>query len=407
MQRPTAFSVTDRLLLVLAAVLFAAVAFTTVGCGSDSNSGSASVSGAGEVIPIGSIFSVTGDGAAFGPQQLRAARLAVREVNRDPDEMNGARFKLVQRDDHSDPAESARQMKRLVVDDQVIAVLGPTFSNSAAEAHPVANRLGTPVLAVSNTGPGIVGDCPYPCDFIFRDSLGEAAAIPANIDTLLKEKPGLASVKVFVPADDPFGKTSAETAREALVAEGVRAKMVTTRPDGRIAPIRPDGFEAAVVTASSGTAAAKIIRQLRNWLLPKGPILGGNALNSRLAGEQAGPAGKGVRVASAWFAGNDSEENREFIAAYREAYGEDPDQFAAQAYTGVKLLAEAADDAGLLFSDVAPDRKALREALETVDEETPLGEFSFTADHDVRQPIWIVAMNGEGGFTLAEEVKPD
>jgi len=32
--------------------------------------------------------------------------------------------------------------------------------------------------------------------------------------------------------------------------------------------------------------------------------------------------------------------------------------------------------------------------------QTALGPFSFTSDHDVQQPIWIVQLNGQGGFTL-------
>lgn len=408
--RFTSFSVTRHVRILLLAALSLGAAIAVTGCGSDSGSDSGTdpgTSGAGEVIPIGSIFSVTGDGVAFGPQQLKGARLAVREVNRDPDAMDGARFRLVQRDDRSDPAESARQMEKLIADDQVIAALGPTFSNSAAEAHPVANRMKTPVLAVSNTGPGIVGDCPYPCDFIFRDSLGEAEAIPANIANLLQSNPGIKHVEIFHPAGDPFGRTSAETARQAFDDHGVSAALSTTDADGRVTDMTDERRDAFMVTASSGAAAATSIRDLRGFAGFDIPILGGNAFNSQLAAKEAGKAGKGASSASAWFAGNDSDENREFIAAYRKAYGEEPDQFAAQAYTGVKLLAEAADDAALMFSDVAPDRKAMRDALEQVDEETPLGEFSFTADHDVRQPIWIVAMDGKGGYTLVEEVKPD
>src|SRR6266704_735534 len=44
---------------------------------------------------------------------------------------------------------------------------------------PQQNR--TPVTAPSNTRNRIVGTCPYSCTYIFRDSLGEAAAIPANL----------------------------------------------------------------------------------------------------------------------------------------------------------------------------------------------------------------------------------
>ena len=70
--------------------------------------------------------------------------------------------------------------------------------------------------------------------------------------------------------------------------------------------------------------------------------------------------------------------------------------------------AEAAEEAGLGLSeqDVASDRKLLKGALERVHEETPLGDFSFTKDHDVVQPIWIVQMDGQGGFKLVKELPP-
>ena len=390
MSRPRPLTVLLSLLALLGAAFVA-------GCGDDDEDWS------GRTITLGSVFSTTGDGVAFGPQQLKAAQLAVQEVNADDDRVNGARLELVQRNDRSDPARSAKVMRRLIEGDGAFAVLGPTFSNSAVQADPVANRLGTPVLAVSNTGPGIVGDCPYACDYVFRDSLGEAAAIPANVNDLVGQADPKTAAIVH-PRNDPFGESSAETARQAFEAAGVRVPAVITTSAGiRLAMnSRPDAF---MITASSGEAAADLIKELREAGFD-GPIAGGNAFNSRLASERAGRDGEGAQSASAWFAGNPSEENQEFIAAYRNAYGDEPDQFAAQAYTGVKLLAEAAEDADLGFTDLAADRDALRSALERVEEETPLGEFSFTDDHDVRQPIWIVAMDGKGGFTLLDEVQP-
>jgi hypothetical protein len=68
------------------------------------------------------------------------------------------------------------------------------------------------------------------------------------------------------------------------------------------------------------------------------------------------------------------------------------------------LIAEAAEDADLSFDDLAADREAMIPALEAVEEETPLGEFTFTEDHDVSQPIWIVKLDGKGGYDLVKEV---
>lgn len=370
----------------------AAIAFA--GCGSGDGD-----AGDGKTILIGSIFSTSGDGSAYGPQQVKAAELAIGEIN-DDDGIDGAELELAQMDDRSDPAVSKQKMADQV-DSAAIAVLGPTFSNSAAEADPVANDAGMTVLAVSNTGPGIVGDCPYPCEYVFRDSLGEEDAIPANIDTLVAaEKPKTAAI--VHPADDPFGESTAQIAKDAFEKAGVKVNTVARSTAGLLLALnsKPDVF---MITASSGAAATDLIKSLRRNGF-RGPILGGNAFNSATSSKIAGADGKGAQSAAAWYAGNESEENQEFIQDYRTAYGEDPDQFAAQAYTGVQLLAEALDDVDLTYSDTEADRELLAGALPDVQEETPLGSFAFTADHDVNQPIWIVRMNGKGGFDLVEEI---
>lgn len=387
------------------ACLLTAGLLVAPGCGGgDSGDTGEDFAWQGKVINIGSIFSTTGDGAAFGPQQVKGAELAIENINEDIG-VNGADLKLTQLNDKSDPAKSATAMKNLV-DDEVLAVLGPTFSNSAAEADPVANQKKTPVLAVSNTGPGIVGDCPYPCEYVFRDSLGEADAIPANIREYSEEvKPETAAI--IHPGDDPFAETSAGTAKKAFAAEKVKVVEDTTYPAGLKAVVKskPD---AVMVTASSGELVVEIIKALRKKGFT-GQILGGNAFNSTTTSATLGGTGVGAQSAAAWYAGNESDTNKEFIQDYQDKYGVEPDQFAAQAYTGVVLLAAAARAADLSFKkkDVASDRKALKKALEGVKEETPLGDFKFTKDHDVFQPIWVVQMNGQGGFKLIKELPPE
>ena len=385
---------------VLASVLAFTTAFALAGCGGSDDENAWD----GQSINFGALFSTTGDGSPFGPQQVKGAKLAVDEINADGG-INGADLQLVQRDDESDPATSADEMKELIEQVQAIAVLGPTFSNSAAEADPIANQNRTPVLAVSNTGPGIVGDCDYPCEYVFRDSLGEATAIPANVKNLVdRENPKFA--KVLYPVDDPFGQTSAETAVQAFKDEGVKVTSMQVGANGIGQHMTDERQDAFMITASSGETGAGIVKDLRNAYGAKTPILGGNAFNSPVVAESLGQQGKGVQSAAAWYAGNHSDENHEFMANYMAKYGQEPDQFAAQAYTGVKLLADAAEEADLQFGDIAADREALKTALEGVSEETPLGDFSFTPDHDVSQPIWIVQMNGKGTYDLVAQVNP-
>ncbi len=391
--------------LAISSSLLLVLAFA--GCGEKDETETPAPSWEGETIELGSVFSTTGAGVAFGPQQVDAVDLAVEEVN-EAGGVNGAEIQVTQRDDGSDPKRSASEMRKLIEEDEVLAVLGPTFSNSAAEADPVANELGTPVLAVSNTGPGIVGDCPYPCDLVFRDSLGEAAAIPANVETFAASSKARRATVVH-PLDDPFGESTAGIAGDALAENGI--KVTGTEVFAPLEAGPQPAIEAAIdakadvifVTASSGEVAADVIRIAREVGFG-GEILGGNAFNSALASKRAGGDGKGAQSAAAWVAGNDSMVNASFMGAYRERYDAEPDQFAAQAYTGLKLLAAAAEDADLGFDDVDADRAAIAEALEGTELESPLGRFSFTADHDVSQPIWIVEMDGKGGYDLVEEL---
>lgn len=362
----------------------------------------------GRTISVGAIFSTSGTGQPYGQSQAEGAGLALAQIQA-AGGINGASLQLSVVNDESDPATATSQMTAFA-SSGALAVLGPTFTNSALMADPVANSLGLPVLAVSNTGPGIVGDCASPCPWSFRDSLGEATAIPANVTTYVtRSRP--ASAVVVAPQNDTFGRQTGQIATNAFVSAGVRAGAPVLVPVTE--PALKQALTAALashpsalmVTASSATLAGTIIDDARSTGF-RGAILGGNAFNSPVAAKTAGTAGRGAQSGAAWYSGNTSPINTSFVTAFTQRYHRAPDQFAAQAYTGVKLLAAALQGAPLGFTSVAADRSALRAALARVRLDTPLGPFAFTAQHDVVQPVWVVAMNGKGGYTLVKKVPP-
>ena len=160
-----------------------------------------------------------------------------------------------------------------------------------------------------------------------------------------------------------------------------------------------------IFITSLGGIPAKIMTTARNlgW---QGQFLGGNGFNTATVSAQAGAAGKGARSASAWYINNSFPSNADFVAAYKAEYNKNPDQFSAQGYTGIKILADAAKRANLTFTDMAGDRDKLRKAMETVNIQTPLGPFQFTPTHDVKQTVWIIEMDGSGGFTLVHQIQP-
>jgi branched-chain amino acid transport system substrate-binding protein len=382
---------------LVAAILIAA-------CGSGGGSSA-------KVIKLGAILSITGAGGVYGPQSRDGMMLAVKQINA-AGGVNGVQISLTVKDDASDKAQATQLTQTLIQQEQDLALLGPTLSNSALGAHPLAETLKTPILAVSTTGIHIVPDCNFPasstpCKYVFRDSLGEETAIPDNIQSYAADKHPKTGV-LLVAQDDKFSSDGGTIVQATVGKYGI-ALLKTIKFNKAEADLAPYVTQAVqlhpdvIFITSLGGIPAKIMTEARkqNWT---GQFLGGNGFNTATVSTQAGAAGTGARSGSAWYLGNNFPSNADFVAAYKAEYNKNPDQFAAQGYTAIKILADSVSRANLTFSDLAGDRDKLRTAMESVNIQTPLGPFQFTASHDVKQTVWVIAMDGNGGFTLVHEI---
>jgi len=369
---------------------------------------------AGKTIKLGAVLSITGAGGVYGPQSRDGMKLAVKQINASGG-VNGAMIDLSFEDDASDQATSKAKAQTLIGQNQVLALLGPTLSNSAVAVHPLAETLKTPVLAVSTTGTHLVPDCnwtpanpnPTPCRYVFRDSLGEQTAIPDNIKSYANDAHPKTGV-LLVAQDDKFSSDGGKIVQDTVGTYNIQLLKTIpfskndadlTRYVTQAVQLNPD----VIFITSLGSIPATIMAAARNlgW---QGHFLGGNGFNTAKVSAQAGAAGRGARSASAWYIGNTFPSNADFVSAYKTEYSKDPDQFAAQGYTGIKILADAARRAKLTFTDVVGDRDKLRTAMESVNLQTPLGQFQFTSTHDVKQTVWIIEMDGNGGFKLDHEI---
>jgi branched-chain amino acid transport system substrate-binding protein len=392
-------------------VSWLAAALVVAACGSTGGGGTNANSYSGKTIKIGAILSITGAGGVYGPQSRDGANLAVKQINSSGG-VNGAQIALTINDDASDKAQSAQVAQKLIQSEQDLALLGPTLSNSAVAVHPLAESLKTPILAVSTTGIHIVPDCNFPdtkpCKYVFRDSLGEETAIPTNIKSYAEDSKPKTGV-LLVAQDDKFSSDGGTIVQNTVAQYNINLLKTSkfNKAEADLSPYVTQAVQAkpdVIFITSLGGIPAKIMTEARKqgW---QGQFLGGNGFNTATVSAQAAGAGKGARSASAWYLGNSFASNKDFVDAYKAEYSKDPDQFSAQGYTAIKIHADAAKRANLTFSDVAGDRDKLRTAMESVNIQTPLGPFQFTANHDVKQTVWVIAMDGVGGFTLVHEIK--
>src|SRR5437773_4389085 len=164
-----------------AAVVLAACGGTG-GTAATSPTAAASLAGLPDV-KVGLATAKTGAANFYNPQQTNGAQLAVDQFNATGGFQGGRqKIQLIVEDDGSTKDQGITVFKKFIEQDKVAAILGPTLSAVAAGAHPVAQASSTPVIAISNTGLGIVGKCEYgPCDWIFRASPGEQSAVPETV----------------------------------------------------------------------------------------------------------------------------------------------------------------------------------------------------------------------------------
>ncbi|MEZ5123251.1 MAG: ABC transporter substrate-binding protein [Solirubrobacterales bacterium] len=332
-------------------------------------------------IPIGAAFSATGQGATYGGQQADAARLAVEEVNASG-VLGPARLVLDVRDDGSSPRTATAAFTALI-DGGAVALLGPTLSTSALAADRVAQARGVPVVSVSNTGDGVldIGDD------VFGVALPERVVQPVTVK-VSHRRLRYRRAAIISATGDAYSTSARAVFRRSLKRlRGVRvvadATFAAGSPTGRrralrqVARSRPDVL---FIAALAPDVIDVMARARATPALERVPFVGGDSFNTPGLMDQAGDVADGAISGTAWIAGADTPGNAEFVRTYRARLGYQPDQFSAQAYTGVKLLAAAIVRAG------SAEPRAIRDALARLRGiDTVLGRFSFDRH---RRPVY-------------------
>src|SRR5258708_2105199 len=379
-----------------------AAAITLAACGRTATPGPSASAGAAAPkadVKGGVVISLTGVGNGYGPNQRNGVQLAAERINA-AGRVDGAEIVLVIDDDQSTTDGGVTAFRKQVSQDRVVAILGPTLSGTAVAAHPVAQSAQTPVIAISNTGDGIVGKCSYgPCDYIFRASLGESTAIPQTV-SIAKSKLNVKSVVLMYAQDDKFSSDGFAIFKKNLESSGITIKKeiafskndvdLSAQVTAALAE-SPD----AIVDSSLAGPAVLVLKEV-NKRKPGMLVIGGNGFNTPAIIASAGAAAEGAVSGTAWYLGNPDPVNKDFVAAYKAKFNVDPDQFAAQAYSGLYILLDALRRTPGVTS-VLHDK--LRAQIElTTGVKTPLGEFSFNSSHDVNQKVYVVQVKN-GVFT--------
>jgi branched-chain amino acid transport system substrate-binding protein len=335
--------------LTMAAVMTAAC---LSGCGSASApaSGSAASSGtsgadagSASAIKIGGIGPVTGSAAVYGLATKNGAQVAVDEINA----MGGLQFELNFQDDEADAEKGVNAYHKL--QDwgmQILYGCTTTGSCAAVAAESYAERYFQITPSASSTTVTDGKDNVF--QVCFTDPGQGAAAAKYVADNALGEK-----IAVIYNNADPYS-TGIYTAFAAEAqAQGLNIVSTTTFPDDTTTDFTVQLNDAKSAGADLifmpiyYTPASLILSQAKSMNYQPG-FFGCDGMDGILSMEGFDASlAEGLMLMTPFNADASDDATASFVKAYQAAYGETPNQFAADGYDAIYAIYQACQSAGV------------------------------------------------------------
>ena len=292
-------------------------------------------------IAIGTCGALTGRASAYGLSVKQGAELAVQRIN-EAGGVEGMTFTLTSVDDKQDETITSEKITSLVYDSNVMAIIGTTDSGCTHVAARIALKARLPLIATVATDPTLTRlNNPY----VFRNLADDRIQGRTLVEYIIRTR-GLRNI-VIAHVNTRYGRGGAAVVETAARLQGEpvmkRLSFETGQNDysqivREISSLRPSALIIWGLYAE-GAALTKAIRRR----MPNLAIFGPDGLASPAYIEQAGNDSNGVVLTYPF--NPDRKDNpvvTEFVKAFKEKFGNEPDSFAAHAYDAVYQIAEAA-----------------------------------------------------------------
>ena len=332
----------------LIALLMALVmCFGLVACGGGSDNSADSA----DAIKIGSSGPLTGDAAIYGIAVKNGLTIAIDEINA----LGGLQLALQFEDDVAD-GETAVNAYNKLMDDGMQVFAGTVTSGAALSVVPMTIEDNMFALTPSGSNADIVKGNDNYFQVCFTDpnqGSGSATYIKAN----MADK----KIAVIYRNDDSYSQGIRDTfvaqaATEGLeiVYEGTFTKDTATDFSVQLTAAQAAGADLLFLPIYYQPAAVILTQANQMGYAPV--FFGVDGMDGILTAENFNAElAEGVMLLTPFSADAEDELTKNFVAKYEAAYGETPNQFAADAYDAVYILYECLNNAGCTADMSASD----------------------------------------------------
>jgi len=317
-------------------------------------------------ITIGVNISTTGPASSLGIPQKNALEFAPRTIG-------GQKVKYVLYDDATDTTTAVQNIKRLISDDKVDLIIGPSTTPTTMSVVEVATEAKVPMISMASASPIV-----KPVEkrkWIFKVTANDDVMASVMVDHMVKN--GVKSVAI-IATDDPYGESNISAFADIAAMKGIKTqtiekfkkndtsataqvlKVISSKPDAIyvIAAGTPSamphtalierGYKGKVYQ-SHGAANSDFLRvggkALDGGLLPASPVLVAEQLPNDFVNKA---------------------ESIKFVNAYEKKFGP-RSTFAAHMWDSLEYLKLAVPKAlKVAKPGTAEFRSALRDAIESI-----------------------------------------
>ena len=302
----------------------------------------------GDAFKVGGIGPVTGGAAVYGQAVKNATELAVNEINA----LGGVQFEFQFEDDEHDAEKSVNAYNSLkdwgmqmllgtVTSAPCIAVAAETANDNMFQLTPS----GSAVECVQN--PNAFRVC-------FSDPNQGTASAQYIGENKIATKIGVIYDSSDVYSSGIYEKFAAEAANQGLEIVSAEAFTADSKTDFSTQLQKAQSAGAELVFLPIYYTEASIILTQADSMGYAPTFFGCDGLDGLLNVEGFDTSlAEGVMLLTPFAADADDELTQKFVAAYKEAYGDTPNQFAADAYDGMYAIKAAIEKSG-----VTPDMSA-------------------------------------------------
>lgn len=341
---------------------------------------------AADPIVIGLSSPQTGGAAYLGQHQRWGAELAINEINAAGGAI-GQQLELSVQDNQCNPTQGATSAEQLISVGKVSAIVGALCSSATLSIMPIIEKAKIPLVVETSTSPKITEQAGVGGNtWTFRINPSDSELAVGLARFLIAD--GKIKKVAFAGEDTDYGRGGHSALKTVLEKNGIevgdgdffgRDTQDFSAFLARMASEKPD----AIALYLNGADELNFLRQYRASGLSV-PLTGRVEFSELQEGIVESGAINGATSVYPYSEQIPAGENAAFVETFKKKFGELPNTQSYEAYTAIKLVADAIERAK------SSEPAKIRDALESATYKATLGDVLKFDDHHQAHPSAVI-----------------